>query len=88
MEKLLTVAGIVGFIVSLVSWVRYPYICGIIAIVLGALVFFKSGNRKRKGVIIAVLGLIIGLASIMVDFFYLSIFPPQAVIPVIFWVLH
>ena len=88
MEKLLTVAGIVGFIASLVSWVRYPYICGIIAIVLGALVFFKSGNRKRKGVIIAILGLIIGLASIMLDFFYLSIFPPQEVIPVIFWVLH
>ncbi len=87
-EKLLTVAGIIGFIVSLVSWVRYPYICGIAAIVLGALVFFKSGNRKRKGVIIAVLGLIIGLASILVDFFYLSIFPPQAVIPVIFWMLH
>ena len=86
-ENLLTVAGIAGFLVSIISWVRYPYICGIIAIVLGAVVLYKSGNRKRKGVIIAVLGLIIGLGSIVVDLFYFAIFPPVAVNLMFFWLV-
>ena len=86
-EKLLTVAGIAGFIISLVSLVRYPYLCGILAIILGAVVVWKSENRKRKGVFIAVLGLIIGLGSIMVEFFYWTIFPPQAVNLMFFWLI-
>jgi hypothetical protein len=85
---LLTVTGVIGFLASIGSWVIYPYLCGIIAIVLGALVFFKSGNRKRKGVIIAVLGLIIGLGSILVDVLYFAIFPPpSAVTLMFFWML-
>jgi hypothetical protein len=88
MEKMLTGAGIVGFLLSIVSLFRYPYVCGIIAIILGAVVIWKSENRKRKGVIIAGIGLIIGLGSIIVDMFYFTFFPPQAVSLMFFWALH
>jgi hypothetical protein len=87
-DKLLSVAGIVGFLVSIVSLFKYPYLCGIVAILLGALVLFKSENKKRKGVIIGVIGLIIGLGSIIVDIFYFTIFPPQVVNLMLFWALH
>jgi hypothetical protein len=39
------------------------------------------------GVIIAFIGLIIGLASIMVDIFYFSLFPPQPVTLMFFWLI-
>lgn len=75
-DKLLTVGAIIGLVVSIVSWVRYPYLCGIIAIVIGAGVFSKTRNKKSKTAIIAILAIIIGLASIAFDVLYLMIMPP------------
>jgi hypothetical protein len=86
-EHALTVAGVIGFFISLLSLIIYPYICGILAIVIGAGVIFKTRKRLRIGVIIAFFGLIIGLASIMVDIFYFSLFPPQPVTLMLFWLL-
>ena len=79
-EHALTVAGAIGFFISLLSLVIYPYICGILAIVISAAVIFKT--RKRLGI-----GVIIGLASIMVDIFYFSLFPPQPVTLMFFWLI-
>jgi hypothetical protein len=87
-ENVLTVAGIAGILAGILSWFIYPYICGIVAILLGIVVVGLSGNRKRKGVIIAVLGLIIGLASIIVDIFYFTLFPPQPITLIFFWLVH
>jgi|WetSurMetagenome_2_1015567.scaffolds.fasta_scaffold60400_2 hypothetical protein len=75
-DKLLTVGAIIGFVVSIVSWVRYPYLCGILAIVMGAGIFSKTKNKKSKTAILAILAIIIGLASIVFDVFYLMIMPP------------
>ena len=86
-EHALTVAGAIGFFISLLSLVIYPSICGILAIVIGAGVIFKTRKRLRIGVIIAFFGLIIGLASIMVDIFYFSLFPPQSVTLMLFWLI-
>lgn len=61
-----------------VSWFRYPYLCGMLAIVLGGVVLYKSKNKRSKTTILGILGIIIGLASIIVDIFYLTIFPPVA----------
>ncbi len=47
-DKLLTVAAIIGVIVSIVAWVRYPYLCGIGAILIGAGVSTKSGAKKAR----------------------------------------
>jgi len=86
-EKLLTVAGIVGFVVGLISLFRYPYLCGILAIIFGAIVVYKSKNRMRKGVVIAVLGLILGFGSIIVDLFYFTFFPVHEVSLMFFWLI-
>ena len=77
-DKLLTVAAIIGLVVSIVSWFRYPYLCGIAAIVIGAGVFYKTKNKKSKTAIVAILAILIGLVCIVFDLFYLTILPPVA----------
>ena len=67
--------GIVGIIISIVAWFRYPYLCGLLAIVLGVLVIARSENRKGAVAIVACLAILIGLACIVVDLFYFTIFP-------------
>ncbi|MDO9325853.1 MAG: zinc ribbon domain-containing protein [Methanoregula sp.] len=79
MDILLTLAGIAGFLISGISWFMYPYICGILSIVLGGVVLYKSKKKLSKTTIIAILGIIIGLSSIIVNIFYMDIFPPKSV---------
>ena len=67
--------GIVGIIISIVAWFRYPYLCGLLAIVLGVLVIARSENRKGAVAIVASLAILIGIACIVVDMFYFTIFP-------------
>ena len=67
--------GMIGIIIGIVSWFRYPYIGGILAIVLGVLVIARSDNRKGAVAIVACLAILIGLACIAVDIFYFTIFP-------------
>jgi hypothetical protein len=70
--------GIVGLGIALVSWFRYPYICGLLAMVLGVLVIARSDNRKGAVALVAALAILIGLAAIIVDLFYFTIFPVHA----------
>jgi hypothetical protein len=67
--------GIVGIIIGIVSWFRYPYLCGLLAIVLGVLVIARSENRKGAVAVVAGLAILIGLACIVLDLFYFTIFP-------------
>lgn len=67
--------GIVSVIIGILSWFRYPYICGLLAIVLGVVTLYKSGDIKSWAAILGILGIIIGLASIITDIFYFTIFP-------------
>lgn len=69
--------GIAGLLLALVAWFRYPYICGLLAIVLGILVIARSDNRKGAVALVAALAILIGLAAIIVDLFYFMIFPVQ-----------
>jgi len=73
---MMLVLGIGGVILGIVSWFRYPYILGILAIVIGGIVIAKPQNRKGAVLIIAVLAILIGLASIVFDMFYLVFMPP------------
>jgi hypothetical protein len=75
-EKTMLVLGIGSTLLGAVAWFRYPYICGILAIVLGGIVLYKSENKKSKAAILGIIGIIIGLASIVVDLFFFSFFPP------------
>ncbi len=70
--------GIAGLLLALVAWFRYPYICGLLAIVLGILVIARSDNRKGAVALVAALAILIGLAAIIVDLFYFTIFPVHA----------
>jgi hypothetical protein len=67
--------GIVGIIISIVAWFRYPYLCGILAIVFGIVVIARSDNRKGAVTAVAGLAILIALACIVVDLFYFTIFP-------------
>lgn len=67
--------GIAGLLIALVAWFRYPYICGLLAMVLGILVIARSDNRKGAVALVAALAILIGLAAIIVDLFYFMIFP-------------
>jgi len=79
LKKRMLLLDILSILVGAVSWFVYPYICGIIAIVLGAVVLNKSRNKKGMGAILVailgIIGIIIGLASIVVNVFYFSFFP-------------
>lgn len=75
LNKGLLALGIVGILTGIGSWFRYPYLLGILAIVLGVIVVAKSERKRGAVFIIAALGILIGLACIVVDLFYFTIFP-------------
>jgi hypothetical protein len=70
--------GIVGVVAGIAAWFRYPYLLGILAIVLGGVVIAKAEKKKGAVFVIAVLAILIGLACIIFDMFYLIILPPVA----------
>jgi hypothetical protein len=76
MNKGMLALAIVGILAGIGSWFRYPYLLGILAIVLGGIVIAKSENKKGTIAIIAIIAILIGLASIVFDIFYLTIMPP------------
>jgi hypothetical protein len=79
LQKRMLLLDILSILAGAISWFVYPYILGVLAIVLGAVVLYKSRNKKGIGAIIVavlgIIGIIIGLASIMVNLFYFSFFP-------------
>ncbi len=67
--------AVIGVVLGIASWFRYPYVLGILAIVLGVIVVARSEQRTSAVAIVAILGILIGLACIIVDLFYFTIFP-------------
>jgi hypothetical protein len=68
--------GIVGIVFGILSWILYPYLCGIAAVIFGGVAIYKAKNRKGASAIVAIIALVLGLASILVNHFYLVLFPP------------
>jgi hypothetical protein len=75
LNKGMLALGIIGILAGIGSWFRYPYLLGILAIVSGVIVVAKSEKKTSAVPIIAALGILIGLACIVVDIFYFTIFP-------------
>ncbi len=73
--------AILSFIVSLGSWVVYPVILGFFAIILGISALFLARKKRAKVPVSAVLAIIIGLCAIILNLFWLDIFPPPEVLP-------
>jgi hypothetical protein len=75
LNKGMLALGIVGVVLGIAAWFRYPYLLGILAIVLGGIVVAKSERKTGAVTVVAALGILIGLACIVVDIFYFTIFP-------------
>jgi hypothetical protein len=78
LNKGLLALGIVGMVAGIAAWFRYPYLLGILAIILGSVVIAKAEKKRGTVFIIALIAVTIGLASIIFDMFYLMILPPVA----------
>ena len=78
-NKGMLLLGIVSVIAGIAAFLIYPYILGALAIVLGGGSVY--GTRKKTGKIafIAIIGILIGLAAILVDNFYFIFFPPKEI---------
>jgi len=76
LNKVMLVLGILGILAGIASFVRYPYLLGILAIVLGGVAIAKPENRRGAVLVIAILAILIGLGSMIFDIFYLMIMPP------------
>jgi hypothetical protein len=72
----LLVIGIVGILAGLASFLRYPYLLGILAIVLGGIAIAKPENRHGAVLVIAILAILIGFGSMVFDIFYIDILSP------------
>ncbi|PKL65175.1 MAG: hypothetical protein CVV32_04055 [Methanomicrobiales archaeon HGW-Methanomicrobiales-3] len=70
------VLGIVGVLLGIGSFLRYPYLLAILAIIIGGFVIAKPENRKGAVLIVACIAILIGIASFLFDMFYLVILPP------------
>jgi len=75
LNKAMLALGIVGVVLGITSWFRYPYILAVLAIILGAVAIIKSEKKTGAAAIIGGIAIVIGLACIVVDIFYFTIFP-------------
>jgi len=73
--------AIISFIFSLVSWLVYPIIIGFFAVVLGIFSLYSARKNHAKIPISAIIAIIIGLLAIVLNFFWLEIFPPPVSLP-------
>ena len=59
------------------SWLIFPILIGFVAIVLGVFSLYRAKKDQSKIPVTAVLAIIIGLLAIVLNFFWLDIFPPR-----------
>jgi hypothetical protein len=76
LNKMMLALGILGILAGIGSFFRYPYLLGILAIVLGGVVLAKPDNRRGAVMVVAGLAILIGLSSMVFDLFYLMIMAP------------
>ncbi len=73
--------AIISFIISLVSWLVYPIIIGFVAVVAGIFSLYRAKKNHEKIPISAIFAIHIGLLAIILNFFWLEIFPPPMSLP-------
>jgi hypothetical protein len=69
--------AIISLAISFLSWIVYPYICGIIAIIIGGAALWLGRKQTGKISFIAVAAILIALGSMFLDFFYAGFFAPH-----------
>ena len=88
LNKAMLALGIAGIVIGIVSWFFYPFLCGIAAVILGGVTFWKAENKLGIVAIIAIVAVVIGLASIIVGHFYLDLFPPSMGFEAVYWLVE
>lgn len=73
--------GIVSLIPAIASWILYPVLLGIIAVVLGMGSLWLWKQQGTRFPASAVIAIIVGLLAIVINIFWLDIFPPPQVLP-------
>jgi hypothetical protein len=73
--------AIASFILALLSWVIYPIIIGFFAMGLGIFSLYAAKKKQSKIPVIAAIAVIIGLLAIVLNFFWMDIFPAPAILP-------
>jgi hypothetical protein len=73
--------AIVSFILALLSWVIYPIIIGFCAMGLGIFSLYTAKKQQSKIPVIAVIAVIIGLLAVVLNFFWMDIFPATSILP-------
>jgi hypothetical protein len=71
----------VSFILAILSWVIYPIIIGFFAMGLGIFSLYSAKKQQSKIPVIAFIAVIIGLLAVVLNFFWLDIFPAPAILP-------
>jgi hypothetical protein len=73
--------GIISLIPAIFSWILYPVLLGIVAVVFGIASIALARRQGTRFPVAGVIAIIIGLLAIIVNIFWLDIFPPPQVLP-------
>ncbi len=73
--------GIISLIPAILSWILYPILLGIVAVFFGIASIALARKMGTKFPVAGVIAIIIGLLAIVVNIFWLDIFPPPQVLP-------
>lgn len=74
-------AGILSLTISLVAWLIYPIILGMLAVLTGIFGICAARKAGTKIPVSALIGIVIGLLAIILNFFWMDIFPPPQSLP-------
>lgn len=74
-------AGIASLAPAVLSWIAYPVMLGLAAVLAGIAGLYLSGKRGSRIPLTAVVGIIAGFLAIAVNIFWLDLFPPPSVMP-------
>lgn len=66
--------GIGSIILGILAWLVIPYILGIIAVILGVISVYQSKKGKNTHAIAGILGIIIAVIAMLINYFYIFIF--------------
>lgn len=73
--------AIISLVLSVAAWLVYPVILGAGAVILGCTGLAQAKKNKGKIPVTAILAIIIGILAIIINIFWLDIFPAPAVLP-------
>ena len=66
--------GIGSIVLAILSWLVIPYILGLIAIFFGGISVKNAKKSEQKSPVLGIIGIVIALVSLLVNFFYVFIF--------------